>query len=73
MFIGYFMETIRSDYAYIEHKTFMHQKYIRLYVIQLKVNIQSTNYGGGYISLEYPEIASEDITFNKPIPHIGNW
>ena len=30
--IGVFMETIDCDFAYIEHRMYIHQKYIRLFV-----------------------------------------
>jgi len=30
--VGVFMETIDCDFAYIEHRMYMHQKYIRLFV-----------------------------------------
>lgn len=70
---GYFMETIKSEYALIEHKVYMHQKYIRLYVVEINVKLQPANYGGGVLTLSYPPAISEDINFRKPVTHIGNW
>lgn len=70
---GYFMETIKSEYAYIEHKMYLHQRYIRLFVVEINYVIQPVNYGGGFISLKYPDPVSDDIIFNQRTPYIGNW
>ncbi|ESN97174.1 hypothetical protein HELRODRAFT_193290 [Helobdella robusta] len=70
---GYFMETIKSEYAYIEHKIYLHQKYIRLYVVEINYKLQPVNFGGGFLTLSYPPLVSEDIDFKKPVPYIGNW
>lgn len=67
------METIKSEYAYIEHKMYLHQRYIRLFVVEINYVIQPVNYGGGFISLKYPDPVSDDIIFNQRTPYIGNW
>ena len=67
------METIDSEYAYIEHKIYLHAKYIRLLIVDIYAQMKSTAAGGLTLTMRYPPMTSPDINFQQPIPYLANW
>jgi len=68
------METIDCDFAYIEHRMYTHQKYIRLFVSDIYVRMKPASIGGGMLSMKYPSMnASYDVIFDTPRFYFGNW
>ena len=67
------MESINCDFAVIEHRTYVHQKYIRLFVTDIYVRQQSSSIGGGTLTLMRPSLISSDTTFGIAQPYLGNW
>lgn len=71
---GYFMESIKCEFADIEHRIYVHQKYIRLFVVDIFVRMNPATLGGGMISMAYPSFNStNDILFGEPRQYRGNW
>ena len=64
---GTFSEEIESEFAYITHTMYAHQKYTNVFVSDLYIKRKRDIPGGGVITLKYPAILeSEDITFDEP-------
>ncbi len=60
------MEYIDCDFAYVYHKIYVHQKYIRVLVSDIYWKRKSGSLGGGKLVLDYPEFsASPDIDFGE--------
>lgn len=70
--IGYFMETIDCDFAYIEHKIYIHKWFIRVLVsdVYWRRKTGDQGRGGGKLILDYPDFnETEDIVFGKALPY----
>lgn len=68
------MESIKCEYADIEHKIYVHQKYIRLFIVDIYVKMNPATLGGGTVTLNYPSFSSsDDIVFDQPRQYMGNW
>ena len=65
------METIDCDFAYIEHKLYVHQKYVRLLVSDIYAMRKDRS--SGVIHFRYPKILTDDIRFNQAHRYYGNW
>lgn len=71
---GYWMESIKCEFADIEHKIYLHQKFIRLFVVDIYVKMNPATLGGGTITMNYPKWESSgDLTFGSPLNYRGNW
>ena len=68
------MESIKCEFADIEHKIYLHQKFIRLFVVDIYVKMNPATLGGGTITMNYPKWESSgDLTFGSPLNYRGNW
>ena len=76
-FPGIFTETITTDFAEVQQRMYMHQKYIRVFVVDMYARKKQIGqeYGGSTIVRKFPRINStEDIRFNSdPVGHYANW
>ena len=77
MYVGVFMEEIECEFAWIQHRIYAHQKYIRLLVNDIYA-WRKENTQGGVLYLDYfskfsgdPE--SPDIDFGSRQSHLSNW
>lgn len=71
---GVFMETIDCDFAYIEHRMYMHQKYIRLFVSDIYAVKKRDSHGGGLLKILYPDLnVSKSINFGEKMRYNSNW
>lgn len=73
---GIFQETVITDFAEVEHRMYVHQKFMRVFVVdvtaQKRATTQST--GGGVINFKYPGLNStSDIVFDTPRRYNANW
>lgn len=71
---GFFMETIDCEFAYIEHRMYTHQKYIRLFVSDIYARRKPESKSGGVIQLRYDRRfnVSDDIQFDQPREYYSN-
>lgn len=70
---GYFLETIDCEFAYIEHRIYTHQKYIRLFVSDFYARRKPESRSGGVIELRYPSLnVSSDILFDQVREYYSN-
>jgi hypothetical protein len=66
------MEKVDCEYATIYHKIYLHQKYIRLLVVDTFAVLKPNVNGGLTIVLKYPsENSTEDITWQGKVPYLG--
>jgi len=67
------MESIDCEYGVVYHKIYIHQKYIRLFVVDTYARLKPGNTVGGLtLKLSYPTLnSSSDLTFNSPAPYQG--
>lgn len=69
---GYFMESIDCEYGIAHHKMYMHQKYIRLFVVDTYAKLKPGSTGGLVLNIKYPPVnSSVDMTFGEPVPFQG--
>ena len=69
---GYFMETVDCEYATIYHKIYLHQKYIRLLVVDTYAVLKPGTTGGVTVRLNYPGLNStDDIKWQGVTPYLG--
>ena len=69
---GYFMESIDCEYGIAHHKMYMHQKYIRLFVVDTYAKLKPGSTGGLVLNIKYPSVnSSVDMTFGEPVPFQG--
>ena len=72
--IGVFTEIIDCDFALIKHRTYIHNRYIRLLVSEFSAVRKPDFIGGGVFFIDYFQLnATSDIKFEAPIPFRGNW
>jgi len=70
--VGYFMESIDSEFGIVHHKIYIHQKYIRLFIVDTYVRLKPGNNGNMMLNLQYPSVnSSADIIFTNPTPYQG--
>ena len=71
------MESIDCQFAYIEHRIYVHQKFIRLFISDIFARRKENpgNMGGGIsLLINYPGLnSSADIVFDKPLSEFSNW
>ena len=66
------MEYIDCEYGEVYHKIYMHQKYIRLFVLDTYAIAKPGSYGGLVVNVRYPSVNSTaDMIFTNPIPYQG--
>jgi len=72
---GYFMEYIDCEYGVVYHKIYVHQKYIRLFIVDTYVKLKESAGGGLVLKLKYPSLnSSDDMIISNPTPYKGgNW
>jgi len=69
---GYFEESIDCEFGMAYHRIYMHQKYIRLFVVDTYAVLKPGSNGGLVLNLKYPSInSSADMTFGNPTPYQG--
>lgn len=69
------METIDCEFAYIEHRMYTHQKYIRLFVSDVYARRKPESKSGGVIQIHYVRVPlndSDDIKFDQPREYYSN-
>lgn len=67
MVSGTFTEKVESEFAYITHTMYPHQKYTNVFVSDIYMKRKTNIPGGGVINIEYPAtLESEDIDFGVP-------
>jgi hypothetical protein len=62
------MEWIDTEYATIEHKIYMHQKYIRLFVVETYAKLKPTALGSVMLTLKYPSTRPMTSLFPEKRP-----
>ena len=66
------MEYIDCEFGVVYHKIYMHQKYIRLFVVDTFVKLKPDSHGGLVLNVQYPSVnSSTDMTFTSPVPYQG--
>jgi len=69
---GYFMESIDCEFGIAHHKIYIHQKYIRLFVVDTYARLKPGSNGGLVLMLEYPSLnSSSDMIFQNPTFYQG--
>jgi len=69
---GYFMESIDCEFGIVHHKIYIHQKFIRLFVVDTYAKLKPGSNGGLVLDVKYPAInSSADMTFTNPTPYQG--
>jgi len=69
---GYFMESIDCEFGIVHHKIYIHQKYIRLFIVDTYAKLKPGSNGGLVLNVIYPALnSSDDITFSNPIHYQG--
>ena len=73
-----FTEEIETPFAYITHKTYVHMKYTRLLVTQIRAEHKSGTDMGARVALEYAphEEGTEDVDvtyYGRDTNNIANW
>jgi hypothetical protein len=68
------METIDAEFAYIEHRMYVHQKYTHLFVSDIHARRKMDVPGGGVIHFTYPLANhTDDISFSGKEEYYANW
>lgn len=66
------MEMVDCEYATVYHKIYVHQKYIRLLVVDTYAVLKSGGIGGLTLRMNYPDINStDDIVWQGKTPYMG--
>ena len=77
LWTGIFYENITTDFAIVQQRMYMHQKYIRVFVVDLYAEKRAIGgqYGGGVLHRCFHKVnATTDIKFNsEPLDHNANW
>ena len=69
---GYFMESIDCEFGIVHHKIYIHQKYIRLFVVDTYARLKPGSNSGMMLNLKYPSLnSSTDIIFSNPASYQG--
>jgi len=69
---GYFMESIDCEFGIAHHKIYIHQKYIRLFIVDTYARLKPGVNGGLVLNLKYPSIdSSTDMIFSNPTSYQG--
>jgi len=69
---GYFMESIDCEFGIVYHKIYIHQKYIRLFIVDTYARLKPGSNGGLMLNLKYPSInSSSDMIFTNPTSYQG--
>ena len=70
--VGYFEEKIDCEFGIVYHKMYMHQKYIRLFVLDTYAVLKPGSNGGLVLNVRYPSVnSSTDMRFSNPIAYQG--
>ena len=70
--VGYFEEKIDCEFGIVYHKMYMHQKYIRLFVLDTYAVLKPGSNGGLVLNVRYPSVnSSTDMRFTNPIAYQG--
>ena len=70
--VGVFLEHIDCGFAHIYHRTYVHQKYVRLLVTDIYAHRKDTNFEG-IIYLKYANLTStKDIVWGQEQNYYGN-
>jgi len=70
--VGYFTESIDSEYGIVHHKIYIHQKYIRLFIVDTYARLKPGNNGSLVLNLKYPTVnSSTDMIFTNPTYYQG--
>ena len=66
------METVDCEFATIYHKIYLHQKYIRLLVVDTYATLKPNAIGGVTVRLNYPDLNdTNDIVWQRKTPYMG--
>jgi len=66
------MEYIDCEFGVVYHKIYMHQKYIRLFVVDTFAKLKPGSNGGLVLAVQYPSVnSSTDMIFTSPVPYQG--
>jgi len=66
------MESIDCEFGIVHHKIYIHQKYIRLFVVDTYAKLKPGSNGGLVLDVQYPSInSSTDMTFSSPVSYQG--
>ena len=66
------MESIDCEFGTVHHKIYIHQKYIRLFVVDTHAKLKRGAYGGMVLNVKYPSLnSSNDMIFTSPVPYQG--
>jgi len=69
---GYFMESIDCELGTVHHKIYIHQKYIRLFIVDTYAQLKPGSDGGLVLNLRYPSFnSSSDMIFGNPTLYQG--
>jgi len=69
---GYFMESIDCEFGIAHHKIYIHQKYVRLFVVDTYAKLKPGSNGALVLNMKYPMLnASTDMIFSNPTPYRG--
>ena len=72
-FVGVFTETIDCEFAMIEHRMYVHQKYVHLLVSQVYAQRKEHAIGGGILTIVYPKLVGRLVNFNKTKRYNYDW
>ena len=65
------MESLDCEFGIAHHKIYIHQKYIRLFVVDTYAWLKPGSNGGLVLNVKYPPLNSSDMIFQHPNPYQG--